>query len=124
MSVDLDLLGKQINELDFDTVFKIVDGVPVRIDDEWAPEVYNDTELDVVIEGDDWRCLTGLTGQYGYHGAVMHSSELVGRSIAEEIFDMGDEWMFAMVIVGVDPAHDDPEPEPAGWSIAYKNRGF
>lgn len=130
-------LAPVINALDFDTVFEFIGGEPVRVDTQWAPEVYHDPAGDVTIDSEEWECLTGLTGQYCYHGAVMHSSEFVGGFLAEVIVETatgaaedGKRCVFAIVVVNVFPEDDpdyDPDnpedsesPEPAGWAIAYK----
>lgn len=128
-AVDLHQLAEEIDALDFDTVFRIEDGVVVIVDDVYAPEVYFDAEEDVTIEGDgDWHCLTGMTRQYSYSGAVMHGSEHVGSGIAEILAEDDPGTLFAIVVVNVLPGdcedHDDCGEdgcEPAGWAIAYRS---
>jgi hypothetical protein len=126
--VDYETLGKVINALDSDHVFLIEDGAVIDDDGtEYAPCVYHDSATDITIDGDGWRCFTGLTGQYGYHGAVMHSSEFIGSEIAELLAEEPLGTLFAVVVVNVLPGdredhedHRDGECEPAGWAIAYK----
>lgn len=123
--VDFDALGKQIQAQDFDHCFQVVDGqvrdAPRGV---YAPEVIHDDADDVAIYGDGWRCFTGMTGQYGYHGAVMHPSEYIGSGIAQVIAEHAADnpgAVFAIVTVEVLPDDDDEEPEPAGWAIAYRD---
>lgn len=115
-------LAKIIQSLDFDHVFGIdelsVTEAPPGI---YAPAVYYDAEEDVVIAGEGWDCMTGLTGQYGYHGAVMHPFEFVGPGIAEAMEELNKDQgplLFALVVVEV-----LDEDEPAGWAIAYREVG-
>lgn len=51
----------------------------------YAPEVYHSETNDIEIQGDGWQALTGYTGQYGYDGAVMHPSEYIGGTLADDI---------------------------------------
>ena len=113
-------LAADIDALEFDTVFRIIDGEMVPCDNVWAPSVYHDDDDDVSIDGHDgWQCFTGLTGQYGYSGAVMHSSEYVGCCIAKYLAEYASEAtdvVFALVVVN---DLDDME-YPAGWAITYR----
>lgn len=131
-------LGKQINALDFGQVFRIEGGAVIVRPDEYAPEVYHDDDTDVMIltmDGARWQCLTGMTNQDHYNGAVMHSSEFIGAGIAElldersrDAAEDGDIVMFVAVVVEVlpdsgDDTDDDTgsgETDVAGWAIAYK----
>lgn len=87
----------------------------------YAPEVFHSDTDDVEIMGEGWEPLTGLTGQHGYRGAVMHASEYIGQGIGAHLLelaqDSGEVETFALVTVEVLPEDDDPEPEPAGWAI-------
>lgn len=115
--MDFRELGERINALDFDHPFTIVDGeVSDAPGDIYAPDVYHDDVDDVDIQGDGWSALTGMTGQYSYHGAVMHPSEFIGGGIARalvEDFDAGT--VFVVVVVG-----DLDDDEPVGWAILYR----
>jgi hypothetical protein len=129
VAIDYDQLGKEINALDFDTVFRIEGADVVIVPDVYAPEVTHDSIMDVNIDGAGWHCLTGMTGQYSYSGAVMHSSEFIGSAIAKILATDDPGTLFAIVIVSVLPDdcedHEDHtasgDCEPAGWAIAYKS---
>lgn len=113
-------LAHRIDALDFGTVFTVRDGEVIKLSNEYAPSVYHDPDSDVIIDGDGWSCFTGLTGQYSYHGAVMHPSEYIGDGIAELIAEHAEDdedAMFAIVTV-----EDFDDEEPVGWAIAYKDR--
>lgn len=111
-------LADAIQALEFGAVFRLVDDKVIEVDNEYAPNVYNDPDDDVYLEDSRWTCFTGLTGQYGYNGAVMHSSELVGTGIAQYIADHAqecDDCLFSLVVVN-DLENDDL----IGWAIAYR----
>lgn len=121
--MDYAALGRNIQRLEFDAVFRVADGGVVELPGEHAPSVYHDEDSDVTIDGDGWECITGMSGQWSYHGAVMHRSEFVGAAMAEEIARRADDdrgVMFAIVTVEVLPDDDDEEPEAAGWAVAYR----
>lgn len=138
-------LGVRIQKIDFDTVFKVYpdeqDGdteddrsdilttVPylhaptawIEVDDDG-----NDTgERDIWLDSPDWTALTGMTGQHGYNGAVMHPSEFIGCGIAQELVrlcETGDEQYpyepqaFVVVAVGV-MNEAGTSDDVAGWAI-------
>lgn len=93
----------------------------------YAPSVTHDDEHDVLVDGmpladSEWSAITGMTGQDRYNGAVMHASEFIGSAIAERMSELSEEipQVFVIVACEVDPTDDDPEPEPAGWVILYR----
>jgi hypothetical protein len=110
-------LADQIQALEFDTVFSIEGGAVVERHDLYAPSVYNDPDNDIYLDDSRWDCFTGLSGQYGYNGAVMHSSELVGRGIADYLNDYAAEndVVFCLVVV-----NDLDDEDVVGWAIAYR----
>lgn len=125
MSTDLRFLADAIQARDFDHPFRVVDGAVVDAPGHYAPAVYHDETTDVFIDDERWRCLRGLTGQYGYSGAVLHASEYVSEGVATVILDVVtacDDVVFALVVVmgllGEDSEGSDYEP--AGWAIAYR----
>jgi len=61
------------------------------------------------------RHLTGYTGQYGYHGAVMHASEYIGGGLADDI--LSTPGTYVVVVVNVEDDEADEFAEPAGWAI-------
>lgn len=69
------------------------------------------------LDDTSWDLLTGWTGQYGYRGPMMHSSEFVGGRLAEHI--LSTPGLYALLVPSVlDP--DDPDAQPDSWAIAYK----
>lgn len=119
-------LAKDIDGQEFDHVFRItpkgcVDG-PERV---YAPDVYNDPDGDITIdamEGDEWTALTGRTGQYGYHGAVMHPSEYIGGNLARDIIEMSaeaDEEGSPLLWTVVTVVDSDDDEDDMGWAVLY-----
>ena len=70
----------------------------------------------------EWEFLQ-LTGQYGYHGAVMHPSETLRGSVVDHLVSMAQDddypQIFCCVTVGALGPADDDEPETMGWAIAH-----
>lgn len=122
--MDYVALAQKINALDFDTVYRIVGSDVEVINDIYAPSVYHSATDDVNIDGSGWECLTGMTAQYLYNGAVMHQSEYIGATIAKRLSEMSeDDVVFATVVVSViDGDEEDSSDDVAGWAIAYRNR--
>jgi hypothetical protein len=114
-------LAEKIQRTEFDHPFQIVgDAVEDAPRGIYAPSVYHqDGPDDVMIESDDWEAVSyGWTGQHGYPGPVMHSSEFVGAGIAEDLsdaerFDPGT--IFVMTVVEVIADEGEEDQEPAGW---------
>ena len=91
----------------------------------YAPEAVdvdqNATELD------GWQLpLSGLTGQYGYHGPWLHDSEVIAGGVAEAVLSMPGYWV---AIYGQHSAFDPDDSnydfaedgtEIEGWTLAYK----
>lgn len=83
---------------DFDHVFRVnEDGTVSDVEDVWAPSVFHDDENDVEIDSEDWEPLTGYTGQYSYHGAVMHASERFAGRIYRDV--MAEPGVYVLVVV-------------------------
>ena len=79
----------------------------------YAPSVCHDPDDDIVIDGEGWDALTGYTGQYSYHGAVMHASEYIGGGLADDI--LATPGTYVVTVVNAGPDCDDDEP--AGWAV-------
>lgn len=91
----------------------------IEIDDDGQQVAYPEGET--IIEqatAQGWTLLSGYTGQYGYNGPVMHSSETISGGLAEDILKQRG-WYVAVAVEceGPDPEGDYP---PAGWAIAFK----
>ena len=120
---EADTLGRTIQEQSWDTPFTLdAHGAVAETTDPFmVPEVYNSDEHDVTIMG-DWKAMTGLTGQYGYRGAVMHTSEFIAGGIAEAMLDLvqdsGKPFLTFAVTEVRDETGDYPE-DAIGWAIIY-----
>jgi hypothetical protein len=93
-----------------------------------APEVMHDDENDITIDGvrwqdSDWECVRNMSGQDSYHGACFHASEFIGSGLAEEMSRLSEDQPQVFVIVSAEceRSEDDPDPEPAGWVILYRD---
>lgn len=122
--MDYAALGELIQRQEWDTPFSLGGSDPIVVIDHpdvLAPEVYHDEKLDVYVEcADEWVTVTGgMSGQYGYRGAVMHASEFIGAAIAERL-DQAYERGTVFVVCVVESSVDELDAEPAGWCILRK----
>lgn len=98
--------------MEFDHVIQVhedgsvTDGVP----DVWAPSLYDDE-----VDDARWTLMRGYTGQYGYSGPIMHSSEYIGGLMADDILSTPGYY-----VALVNYNSDDDEGEPEGWAVAYR----
>lgn len=98
-------------------------------DNVYAPELYINTDEDGQISdtddedyasdarGQGWELMTGYTGQYGYHGFIMHPSELISPAMVTDI--LSQDGLYVVIAVETTDSADDP----AGWAIAYRLSG-
>lgn len=123
----LDVLAANVGAVDFDHPFTVTvfDSKVWRLEDAhgvYAPNVDHNDHHDIDIDEPGWEALTGFTGQHGYNGACMHSSEYVSRAIAAELVRLAEDepQTYVMVVVSAGVVEDDEEDEPAGWAILRK----
>ncbi len=131
MTFDLTTLAAELqsnlDHADLDTVFRVTRAGVTEDRSTYAPEVMhvegeahpNDVDI---MSGDDWAAAYGFTGQYSYHGAVMHASETFSGGmplgVLTDYTDLADEdstWRIVLTTVECERTDEDPEPEPAGW---------
>ena len=103
------------NSIEFDSAFIVLPNGEYSETGEYVPNVYNDAETDVIIESSEWEALTGYTGQYGYNGAVLHSSEYFGGGLLKDVSeDLGG--VYALTVV-----YDlEDELDIIGWCVLRK----
>lgn len=79
-----------------------------------------DDEVEDLYSG--WTLLNGFTGQHGYRGAFMHSSEYIGGALEDHI--KAHAGYYVAVVVDAMPQGDEEseneEPENIGWAVAFK----
>lgn len=108
------------NDVDFNVPFEVTAEREVRLANRpglYVPEVSNDDTADITIHGTGWTALTGFTGQMGYRGAVMHSSEYIGGGLEEYI--LSNPGIYAVTEV-MDDDLEQPEP-PIGWVVLRRD---
>ena len=104
---------------EFDHVFTVQENLQVTdAPDVYAPSVHHSETDDVEIDTPGWTPLTGWTGQWGYHGAVMHPSEQFAGGIRDHV--LSTPGTYVLVVVEVWDSADEPDPEPAGWAVLRK----
>lgn len=100
---------KPLNDImEIDHVIEVTDsGEIIERGDVYAPDLH-DSQLD----DDTWSLMNGYSGQYGYSGPIMHSSEFVGGRMERDIRDTP-----GLYVSLVDYLSDG---EPEGWAVAFK----
>lgn len=97
-----------------------------------TPEViYVDTDEDGSIldehekalieeqEREGWRFYTtGYSGQYLYHGPIMHQSEFIGGRLERDIRE--EPGYYVAVVVDCLAENEYGETDSAGWAVLYR----
>lgn len=109
--------------MEFDHVIRVrKDGWATLIEDEpgvYAPEVHyqgDGSDDDDLWVSSGWELLNGYSGQYGYRGPVMHSSEFIGGRMELDI--LAEPGVYVSVVVTCDDAGDGDDV--AGWAVARR----
>lgn len=109
---------KLTNEnINFDSPFIVLPNGEFATVNMYCPSVLTDKSTDVYIDDSKWVALTGYTGQYGYNGAVLHSSEYLGGGLLLDILeDVGTIYCLTVVY---NPEEDQEEydDDMAGWCV-------
>lgn len=105
--------------MEFDHVIQVhPDGTVSDRPDMYAPELFDD-----VLSDSSWTLLNGYSGQYGYTGPVMHNSEFIGGTLANDILAAPGIYV-AIVSCYSESLGDDDETIDGtiteGWAIAFK----
>ena len=117
-------LAEQMHDQDFDSCWTVQDGTVVDVPNVSAPPVYTFEQEDgswseAEVESSRWELVSaGFTGQHGYSGPCMHSSETFGEGMAQAIADMTDRYSaFATVAVDGLPLDEDEEVTAESWAV-------
>jgi hypothetical protein len=104
------ILPDELNRvMEFDHVIEVHEGGHVtERDDIYPPELIDDE-----IMGDGWSLLNGYSGQYGYRGPIMHSSEFIGGGMARDI--LATPGVYVALV-----AYSTDGDEPDGWAVATR----
>lgn len=122
---DLHRISDEIDRMDFDHPFRlhadgsIEDAPNVRA--YWVPEIAHDPHGDVTIYSDTWKAMTGLTGQHGYNGAVLHPSEVMSCGVVGAMLRIVENAEHPVAFALTEVRDEDlSHPEtPIGWAILY-----
>ena len=79
------------------------------------PEISDET----VTPG--WTLLNGYSGQYGYSGPIMHSSEYIGGGMARDILAEPGLYVALVAYGSTDDESDDEDDNVIGWAVARKD---
>lgn len=104
---DADTLNSRV---EFDSPFRITDDY--RLTDAPA-DIHAPSSYDGELDGSAWEYWShGYTGQYGYRGPIMHSSEILAGRMARDL--LSAPGIYAVV---ADEDSDDDSDEPNGWAV-------
>lgn len=104
-------------DFEFGSVY-LLDGptaVPQEIQ-EYAPAVSYDPNQGLLIDGETekvggWEALTGFTGQYGYNGPIMHTSECWTDAMLESLRILSQDGPLSFTLQAVEsPCYLGDEP--------------
>lgn len=117
--------------MEFDHVIRVhPDGTVTDVDryeaSYFAPgvmfdDVHPDGDLRKVSHPDGWTFLIGYSGQEGYSGPVMHSSEFIGGGLARDILAEPGDYVAVVIDAMSDDDDPDGEPIPDGWGVLRYN---
>lgn len=109
--------------MEFDRVIRSNgDGTFEHVPGVYAPEVNlietesGTWELEELSGG--WTFLIGFSGQDGYGGPLLHTSEYIGGGLAEHIAKVPG--LYAVVAAFPLPLDDDDDSDPDSWVVVYR----
>lgn len=127
--------GTRLNDvMEFDHVIRVAEaarvtdaepgiyapGVCVELDADGQITADAEATMIEAVEAAGWDLMTGYTGQYGYRGPIMHPSEFVGGSLAEDILSAPGLYV-VVEVSGLAPEDaEDTGDDPIGWVVARK----
>lgn len=110
---------KTLNDImSFDQVIRVHEDGTIQEDVPGvsAPELH-DGELHQHWDGPEWTLVSsGFSGQYGYSGPLMHSSEYIGGGMEDHIWETPGLWV---ALVNYNSNGSDMQ-EIDSWAVAYR----
>lgn len=113
--------------VEFDSPFLINGDGTAELSGNFAPNVYgeqgqNDPEIEASPKK-GWEFMRGYTGQYGYNGPEMHTSEFLGGRMAEDIVNTPGEYAVVAVQYLCDEfcGFCDDETHLESWAVIRRN---
>ena len=108
-------------EMEFDSVIYSHGDGTISDTELWAPEVYIAELEDGTWVGEaldaPWRLLDGFSGQHGYSGPQMHSSEYIGGGLARHI--LATAGCYVVTTVTPMPFDECGDVDSDEWAVAY-----
>ena len=114
-------MGTLSDMMDFDHVIRVRrDGAITDAENIYAPELIQSRNDDDTwtesLEDEDWELLDGFSGQSGYSGPMMHSSEYIGGAMARHI-RANPGFYVAIYPTVIDDL--DPDAVADSWAVAF-----
>ena len=119
----LPVTPENLNDLmEFDHVIEVhEDGTVTEPRDIFAPDLEGNPDGRESVEG--WTLISdGYTGQDRYHGPIMHNSEQLAGSLAEDILAEPGVYVALVCYWPDDEDTDEGEIYAEGWAVARLDR--
>lgn len=122
-----DVMGSQIQALDFDSVFRVTVHAPTVWQLEspggvYAPEQVLWADGKVVPESHlGWELLRGFSNSAGMDDGVQHPSEFIGGGIAQELVRLSEDGpqLFVCVMVECEATDDEVKEKAVELGVDY-----
>lgn len=122
MNMAASVTAEQLSQMmDFDHMVEVhVDGTVT--DYPSVGYAYAPTLMDEELDSNAWTLLDGYSGQYGYSGPIMHSSEYIGGGLARDI--LSTPGVYVALVAYYSPEEDDEDGTDTaeGWAVARLKR--
>lgn len=105
-----------------ETVYAPEVNVECAEDDAGSITAEAEAEMIRSVEEQGWELMTGYSGQYLYHGPIMHQSEYVGGQMEADI--RSTPGLYVVVeptgLYATEEQQERNDSEPIGWVVARK----
>jgi hypothetical protein len=99
--------------MEFDHVIRVHDdGTVTSVPGARVPELFDEE-----LYSPEWSLMNGYSGQYGYAGPIMHSSEFIGGGLERDILAQPGLYVSLVSYVTTEDEDDD---DISGWAVAYR----
>jgi hypothetical protein len=118
INIDLSKDAYALNKvMEFDHPIRVnADGtVTPSVPGVYAPECHDEEGAERPYLSPGWEFVDGYSGQQGYSGPVMHSSEFIGGGMARDI--LAAPGVYVAVVVYWLSDEDEDSDDMAGWAV-------
>ena len=114
------MLGKLVARDDLNALMEFDHPIQVHADGsvtDGLDGIYAPSLMDRELDNPRWTFFSnGYTGQYGYHGPIMHNSEFIGGRLADDI--LAEPGIYCAVVADWSPEDGDEDSDTVeGWAV-------